>query len=78
MKQIPLPYSDDRIEICGNTDIFFDCCRRLTECSDMLMQLQINGHTVAVWGRELTASDYSGGGLHIHGEIAAVEFDRGI
>ena len=73
-----LPFSGDRIEICGNTDIFFDCCKRLLECSDMLMQLEIPGHTVAVWGKGLTASDYSRYGLHIRGEIAAVELDGGL
>lgn len=78
MKRVPLPMFDDRIEIVGNTDVYFDRCRRLTECSDMLMLLQIRGHSVAVWGKELTASDYSSAGLHIHGEIAAIEFDGGI
>jgi len=78
MSKIPLPYADDRMEICGNTDLFLDRCRRLTECSDMLMQMQISGHTLAVWGKHLTASDYSAGGLHIHGEIAAIEFDGGL
>ena len=73
-----LPFSDDRIELCGNTDAYFDRCRRLLECSEMLIQLEIHGHTVAVWGRSLTASDYSTEGLHIRGEIAAVEFDGGI
>ena len=73
-----LPFSDDRIELIGSSDAFFDRCRRLLECSDMLVQLEIRGHSVAVWGSGLTASDYSDGGLHIHGEIKAVEFDGGL
>ncbi|MBR5405965.1 MAG: YabP/YqfC family sporulation protein [Oscillospiraceae bacterium] len=78
MKRISLPFSDDRIEICGNTDVYVDRCRRLLECSDMLVQLKIQGHSVSVWGKNLTATDFSAAGLHIHGEIAAVEFDGGI
>jgi hypothetical protein len=73
-----LPFSDDRIELCCNTDVFFDRCRRLLECSDMLVQLEIRGHSVAVWGRGLTASDYADGRLHVQGQIAAVEFDGGL
>lgn len=78
MNRIPLPFSDDRIEICGNTDVYIDRCRRLLECSEMLVQLKICGHSVAVWGKGLTATDFSEAGLHISGEIAAIEFDGGI
>lgn len=74
----PLPCFEDRMEICGNTDLFFDSCRSLLECGDMLMQLRIRGHVVSVWGRGLTASDFSEGGLHIRGKIAAIEFDGGL
>ena len=69
----------DRMELVGNTDIYFERCGRLLECSDMLMLAELGGHRVAVWGRSLTADDLSRAGvLHIHGEIAAVEFDGGI
>ena len=74
----PLPMFEDRMEICGNTDIYFDRCRRLLECSEMLVLAELGGHQVAVWGRDLTASDYSAGGLHVQGEIAAIEFDGGL
>lgn len=72
------PMFNDRMELCGNTDIYFDRCRRLLECSEMLMLLELGGHRVAVWGHGLTASDFSGGGLHIRGEIRAIEFDGGL
>ena len=68
----------DRMELSGNTDLYFDRCRRLLECSDMLVLAEIEAHQVAVWGRDLTASDYSAGGLHVHGQIAAIEFDGGL
>lgn len=68
----------DRMELCGNTDIYFDRCRRLLECSEMLMLLEIGGHRVAVWGHGLTASDFSAEGLHISGEIRSIEFDGGL
>lgn len=76
MKQASL--FTDRIELCGNTDIYFDRCRRLLECSDMLVQLELGGHKVAVWGRGLSATDLSAGGLHVRGEILSVEFDGGL
>ena len=68
----------DRMEIHGNTDIYLDRCKRLLECSDLLVLAELGGHRVAVWGHGLTASDYSGGGLHVHGEICSVEFDGGL
>lgn len=68
----------DRIELCGNTDLYLDCCTQLLECSDMLMLMQIGAHRVAVWGKGLSAADYSKTGLHISGEIAAIEFDGGL
>ena len=74
----PFSVFQDRIEICGNTDLFLDRCRRLLECSDMLVQAEIGGHKVAVWGRNLRASDYSAGGLHVRGEICTIEFDGGL
>ncbi len=68
----------DRMELCGNSDLYIDRCRRLLECSDMLMLLELCGSRVAVWGHGLSASDYSSGGLHISGEIRAIEFDGGL
>ena len=76
MKQIPL--FADRMELSGNTDIYFDRCRRLLECTEMLVLLEAGGHRVAVWGHGLSASDYSSGGLHISGIIQAIEFDGGL
>ncbi|MCQ2434776.1 MAG: YabP/YqfC family sporulation protein [Oscillospiraceae bacterium] len=76
--QHKFPQLEDTIELSGNTDIYFDKCRRLLECSDMLVQLQTNGHTVTVWGKDLSASDYSLHGLHICGEISTIEFDGGL
>lgn len=78
MQQHKLPRIEDTIELSGNTDIYFDKCRRLLECSEMLVQLQTNRHTVTVWGKNLSASDYSLHGLHISGEIAVIEFDGGL
>ena len=75
----PFSIFGDRMELAGNTDIWFDRCERLLECSDSLMLAEIGGHRVAVWGRSLAADDLSrAGGLHVHGEIAAIEFDGGI
>ncbi len=68
----------DRIELCGNTDVYFDRCQRLLECSDMLILAESGGHQIAVWGSGLTASDYSAGGLHVCGKIACIEFDGGL
>ena len=76
MRQLPL--FEDRMELCGNTDLYVDSCCRLLECSDMLMLMQVGAHRVAVWGKSLTASDYSRSGVHIRGEIAAIEFDGGL
>ncbi len=76
MRQLPL--FQDRMELCGNTDLYIDCCCQLLECSDMLMLMQTGNHRVAVWGKALSASDYSRNGLHICGEIAAIEFDGGL
>ncbi len=67
----------DLIELSGS-DLYVDRCRRLLECSDMLVQFQTPNHSIAVWGSELTASDYSAHGLHIHGRIAVIEFDGGL
>lgn len=68
----------DRMELAGNTDLYVDGCCKLLECSDMLMLMQLGTHRTAVWGKDLTASDYSKNGIHIHGEIAAIEFDGGL
>ena len=76
MKQLSL--FSDRMELTGNSEIYFDRCRRLLECSDMLVQLELGGHKVAVWGHDLSASDYAAGGLHVTGRICAVEFDGGM
>lgn len=73
-----MPLFDDRIELCGNTDIYFDRCRRLLECSEMLVLVELGGHRVAVWGHALTASDYADGGLHVSGQICALEYDGGL
>ena len=73
-----LPLFDDRIELCGNTDIYFDRCRRLLECSEMLVLVETGGHRIAVWGHGLFASDYAAGGLHVSGTICAIEYDGGL
>ena len=71
-------FPHDHIQIMSNTDAFFNPCRRLLECSDMLIQLQTTKHTVSVWGKSLTATDFGNDGLHIEGEIATIEFDGGL
>jgi len=71
-----LPYSEDCIEIRSNTDVFIDQCRKLTECSDVLMLCEMRGLRVAVWGKNLLADDYSAHGLHICGEVMSVEFSK--
>lgn len=71
-------FPHDHIQLMGNTDAFFNPCRRLLECSDMLIQLRTTKHTVSVWGRGLTATDFGIDGLHIEGEIATIEFDGGL
>lgn len=68
----------DRIELSGNSDIYFDRCRRLLECTEMLVLLELGGCRVAVWGHGLSASDYNGGGLHVSGEIRTIEFNGGL
>ena len=73
-----LPMFADRMELCGNTDLYVDRCRRLLECSEMLVLLELGGHKVAVWGHALCASDYADGGLHLTGRICAVELDGGL
>ena len=73
-----LPLFADRMELCGNTDLYVDRCRRLLECSEMLVLLELGGHRVAVWGHRLSASDYAEGGLHVTGQICALEFDGGL
>jgi hypothetical protein len=73
MMHMSNPFTEDFIEIHSNTDVFIDRCRRLTECSDVLMLLEIRGLRVAVWGKNMTADDYSSHGLHIRGEILSVE-----
>lgn len=73
-----LLFSHDHIQIIGNTDIFFTPCKRLLECSEMLVQLQTAKHSIAVWGQNLTATDFGAEGLHVEGTIASIEFDGGL
>ena len=67
-----------RMELWGSSDLYIERCRRLLECSDMLMLLELSGSRVAVWGHGLSASDYSSEGLHISGEIRAIELNGGL
>ena len=71
-----VPFAEDCIEIRGNRELFIDRCRRLLECSDVLMLAETHGLRVAVWGSGLLADDYGAAGLHIRGEITAIEFTR--
>ncbi len=73
-----LLFPHEHIQMIGNTDIFFTPCKRLLECSEMLVQLQTGRHTIAVWGENLTATDFGTEGLHIEGRIASIEFDGGL
>ena len=71
----PLEIFADRIEIAGNTDIYLDPCRRLLECSDILVIAENTRHRISVWGQNLSASDYTSEGLHVHGVISSIEFE---
>ena len=71
-------FPHDHIQIVGNTDVYFNPCKRLLECSELLMRVQTAKHTVDIWGEHLTATDFGKDGLHIEGKIATIELDGGL
>ena len=64
------------IHISGNRELILENCRRIEECSDVLMSLSCGRILVNVWGSDLRAFDYKTGGLVIRGKIFRVELEE--
>lgn len=64
------------IHISGNRELILENCRRIVECSDVLMSLSCGRILVNVWGSDLRAFDYKTGGLVIRGKISRVELEE--
>ncbi len=64
------------IHISGNRELILENCRRIEECSDVLMSLSCGRILVNVWGSDLRAFDYKTGGLVIRGKISRVELEE--
>lgn len=64
------------IHIAGNRELILENCRRIEECSDVLMSMNCGGLLVHIWGSDLRAYDYRTGGIVIRGKISRVELEE--
>ncbi len=64
------------IHIAGNREVILENCRRIEECSDVLMSLTCGKLLIQIWGNDLRAFDYKTGGLVIRGKISQIELDE--
>ena len=69
-------FEEAGIHISGNREILLENCRRIEECSDVLMSLACGKLLIHIWGNNLRAFDYKTGGLVIRGKIAQIELEE--
>ncbi|MBQ6945085.1 MAG: YabP/YqfC family sporulation protein [Ruminococcus sp.] len=69
-------FEEAGIHIAGNREIILENCRRIEECSDVLMSLACGKLLIHIWGNDLRAFDYKTGGLVIRGKIAQIELEE--
>lgn len=66
-------FEEAGIHIAGNQELIVENCRRIEECSDVLMSLACGKLLIHIWGNNLRAFDYKTGGLVIRGKISQIE-----
>lgn len=66
-------FEEAGIHIAGNRELIVENCRRIEECSDVLMSLACGKLLIHIWGNNLRAFDYKTGGLVIRGKISQIE-----
>lgn len=64
------------LHLDGNRELIVENCRRIEECSDVLVSLSCSGMTVNVWGNDLRTFDYKTGGLVVRGRISRIELEE--
>lgn len=69
-------FMETGLHIAGNRELILENCRRIEECSDVLMRLISGDLCVQVWGSGLRAFDFKTGGLVIRGKIEQIELEE--
>lgn len=69
-------FEEAGIHIAGNRELILENCRRIEECSDVLMSLACGKLLIHIWGKDLRAFDYKTGGLVIRGKISQIELEE--
>ncbi|MGM9642214.1 MAG: YabP/YqfC family sporulation protein [Eubacteriales bacterium] len=65
------------LELRGRNELLLCGCREITEYSEELLRVKLGNCDVAVMGRRLTMSSYSGERVAVRGEIDGIDLCGG-
>lgn len=69
-------YPDTNIQITNNKILEMENCRKIIEYNDIHICVRTYLFEIHIWGENLSADDYGGGGITVKGQIKSVEFER--
>lgn len=68
-------YPDMNIQITNNKILEIENCTRIIEYNDIHICVRTHMFEVHIWGENLSADDYGGGGITVKGIIKSVELE---
>ncbi len=68
-------YPDTNIQLTNNKLLEIENCKRIIEYNDIHICVRTHVFEINIWGENLSADDYGGGGITVKGTIKSFEID---
>ena len=68
-------YPETNIQITNNKIVEIENCKKIIEYNDIHICLRTYLYELHIWGENLSADDYGGGGIRVSGTIKSIEFE---
>ncbi|MFT3951055.1 MAG: YabP/YqfC family sporulation protein [Oscillospiraceae bacterium] len=71
-KMRDLLYLNSCVTITDNTQVLLENCKKIMECTEILVRVQTAEYEIEVWGTGLTMDNYSAASVVVRGTIQNV------
>lgn len=69
-------YLNTNVIINPKCSVLVENCKRILECSEIMVKVECYDYYIEVWGESLCIRDYSTSSVEISGKISSVSFEN--
>lgn len=69
-------YMNSCVSVLDNKQVLIENCKTILECNDILVRIVSSGFLIEIWGKDLTANNYSSKNVSVNGEIQSISLTR--